>query len=314
MFTTIIVQPIFNLLVLIYALIPGHNFGLAIIIFTILVRILLWPLVKKQLHHTKAMRRLQPEIKKIRQASKGNRQKESALIMELYKERGVNPFASLGIVIVQIPILLGLYLGIKKLIDEPQQIIDFSYPALHDLGWLQTLAQNIHRFDDSLFGLVSLGQKALGDNGIYWPALLIVFASAITQYFQSRQLMPQSKDARSLRSILREAGQGKSADQQEVNAAVGRGTLYLIPAFVFVFGLNFPAALPLYWLTSSLVALLQQSRVLKEDVDEAEALAAQQEAAEKSSTKKSTLVKSQPKTKKISSTKPSSRKRKRRKR
>ncbi|MDB5186360.1 MAG: putative 60 kDa inner rane insertion protein, partial [Candidatus Saccharibacteria bacterium] len=60
MFDTLIVEPLFNLLVIIYALIPGHNFGLAIIIFTILVRLLMWPLVKKQLHHAKEMRKLQP--------------------------------------------------------------------------------------------------------------------------------------------------------------------------------------------------------------------------------------------------------------
>src|SRR5438552_9003613 len=120
MFTTIIVQPIFNLLVLIYALIPGHNFGLAIIIFTILIRLLLWPLVKKQLHHAKAMRELQPELKKIKAAAKGNRQEESRLVMELYKEKEINPFSSLGIVIVQAPILIGLYLGLQKLIKNPQ--------------------------------------------------------------------------------------------------------------------------------------------------------------------------------------------------
>ena len=66
MFTTFIVQPIFNLLVFIYALIPGHNFGLAIILFTVVVRLLMWPLVKKQLHQAKAMRKLQPELKKIK--------------------------------------------------------------------------------------------------------------------------------------------------------------------------------------------------------------------------------------------------------
>ena len=65
MFTTLIVQPIFNILVAIYAVLPGHNFGLAIIIFTILVRVAMWPLVKKQLHHAKAMRELQPELKKL---------------------------------------------------------------------------------------------------------------------------------------------------------------------------------------------------------------------------------------------------------
>jgi membrane protein insertase Oxa1/YidC/SpoIIIJ len=139
------------------------------------------------------------------------------------------------------------------------------------MPWISTLSHNIHRFDNSLLGMVDLSRKALGNNGIYWPALLLVAASAVTQYVQSKQLMPQSKDARGLRQILREAGQGKQADQTEVNAAVGRGTLFLVPGMVFIFGLNFAAALPLYWLTSSLVAVLQQARILKEDTREADA-------------------------------------------
>lgn len=273
-FTTIIVQPIFNLLVLIYALLPGHNFGLAIIIFTILVRIILWPLVKKQLNHAKAMRELAPEIKKIKQAAKGDRQKESQLTMELYKEREINPFASIGILLVQLPILIGLYSGLMRIIKDSHEIINFAYNPIQHLGWMQHLSHNIHLFDNSLLGVVDLGRKAIGADGIYWPAMLIVAASAVTQYYQSKQLMPQSKDARSLRQILRDAGQGKQADQMEVNAAVGRGTLFLVPGMVFIFGLNFAAALPLYWLTSSVVAVLQQSRVLKEDAQEADAAVA----------------------------------------
>jgi YidC/Oxa1 family membrane protein insertase len=268
MFTTIIVQPIFNLLVLIYALIPGHNFGLAIIIFTILVRLLMWPLVKKQLHHAKALRELQPELKKIKAAAKGDRQKESQLTMELYKEKEINPFASLGIVLVQLPILIGLYIGLRKIIDHPQQIIDLSYPALHNLSWMKELSHNIHQFDNTLFGVVDLTRKAVGP--LYWPALLIAFASAIAQFLQARQLMPKSKDSRSLRQILREAGTGKNADQQEVNAAVGQTTQYLIPFLVFIFALQLPAALPLYWLTSSTVAYWQQSLILREDAEEAD--------------------------------------------
>ena len=80
-FQILIVKPIFNLLVFIYAILPGHNFGLALIIFTIVVRMLMWPLVKKQLHQAKAMRKLQPEIKKIKAATKGNRQQESQMLM-----------------------------------------------------------------------------------------------------------------------------------------------------------------------------------------------------------------------------------------
>src|ERR1700747_2996873 len=98
--TTLIVKPLFNLLVLIYAILPGHNFGLSLIIFTVLIRIALWPLVKKQLHQATAMRALQPELKRIKQATKGDRQKESQLLMELYKERGINPLATFPILIV----------------------------------------------------------------------------------------------------------------------------------------------------------------------------------------------------------------------
>src|SRR5438067_189219 len=116
MFTTLIVKPLFNLLVLIYAVLPGHNFGLALIIFTIIIRLLLWPLVKKQLHQAKAMRKLQPELKRIKQATKGNRQKESQLLMELYKERGINPFGTFPILIVQLIVLIGLYSGLRHII------------------------------------------------------------------------------------------------------------------------------------------------------------------------------------------------------
>src|SRR3990167_10717936 len=146
MFTTIIVQPIFNLLVLIYALIPGHNFGLAIILFTILVRLCMWPLIKKQLHQAKLMRQLQPEIKKLKKAAKGNRQQESAMLMELYKERGINPFSSIGLLLVQLPIFIGLYSGFHRIIDNSQAIVDFSYSWVHNLGWIQSLAQDIQRF------------------------------------------------------------------------------------------------------------------------------------------------------------------------
>ena len=273
MFTTIIVQPIFNLLVLIAALVPGHNFGLSIIIFTILIRLLLWPLVKKQLHHAKAMRTLQPELKKIKQAAAGDRQKESRMVMELYKEREINPFSSIGILIVQLPILIGLYIGLKKVITDPHTIVNFSYPVLHHLGWIQSLSQNIHQFDNTLFGVIDLTRKATGHSGFYVPALLLAIGSAVGQYLVSKQLLPKEENSRSLKKILSEAGGGKAADQQEVSAAVGRATLFVIPIFVFLASLNFAAALPLYWLTSSVVAYIQQARILNEDVEEAEELA-----------------------------------------
>lgn len=270
-FTTIIVQPIFNLLVFIYAILPGHNFGLAIIIFTIVIRLLMWPLVKKQINQAKAMRELAPELKKIKAAAKGDRQKESQMTMELYKEREINPFASFGILLVQLPILIGLYSGLSRIIKDPHEVVSFSYPFIQHLGWIEHLSHNIHQFDDSLLGFISLTRTAVGPQGVYWFGILLAAAAAIAQFYQSKQLMPQSKDQRGLRQILSEAGKGKTADQAEVNAAVGRSTMFLVPAMVFIFAIRLALALPLYWLTSSVVAYIQQARILREDVEAADA-------------------------------------------
>lgn len=270
MFTVLIVKPIFNLLVLIYATLPGHNFGLSIILFTVLVRLLMWPLVKKQLHQTKAMRELQPELKKIKKAAAGDRQKESMLMMELYKEREINPFSSIGLLIVQIPIFLGLYSGLTKIVADPKAIIDFSYSFINQMPWIKELAGDISKFDSTLFNIVDLTRPAIGGKvgGIYWPAMIIVAASAVIQYFQAVQLMPQDDEKRKLRDILKSAGEGKQADSSEVNAAVARSTKYMLPAFIFIVTVNIASALSLYWLVSGLVAFIQQSRVLGKDAQE----------------------------------------------
>jgi len=274
MFTTIIVRPIFNLLVLIYAILPGHNFGLAIVIFTILIRLLMWPLVKKQLHQAKAMRELQPELKKIKAQAKGDRQKESMLVMALYKEREINPFSSIGLILLQLPIFIGLYSGLRRIVNDPHTIVTFSYFWVHNLPWIKTLAGDIHKFDATLFGVVKLTESALKKGGgIYWPAMIIVIGSAISQYFQSKQLLPNDKDSKGLRKILKDAGTGKQADQGEVNAAVGRSTRYFLPGLIFFITVGLPAALPLYWLTTGVVAYIQQARVLGRDEVELEAVA-----------------------------------------
>lgn len=262
MFETFVVQPIFNLLALIYALIPGHNFGVAIILFTIVIRFLMWPLVKKQIRQAKVTKSLQPELKRIKKEASGDRQKESMMMMELYKERGVNPFGSIPVLIVQMIVLFGLYMGLIKVIKDPNQIVAFAYGPIQNLGFMKSLAENVSLFDNSLFGLVDLSRTALSSQGIYLPALLLVIGSAAIQFVTSKQLMPVDKDARKLRQILRDAGQGKQADQTEVNAAVSRSMLYVIPIMVLLFTVNLAAALSLYWVTGGIVAYFQQKRAL----------------------------------------------------
>lgn len=295
MFDTLIVQPIFNLLVFIYAILPGHDFGLAIIIFTVVIRLLMWPLVKKQLHHTKKLRELQPELKKIKAAAKGDKQKESQMTMELYKEKKVSPFATIGFTLIQFPILIGLYIGLQKVIKDPQQLIDFSYPFIRDLSWLKQLAADPSLFNPTFFGIVDLNRAALKDGVWYIPALILVLGSAITQYLQSKQLMPTPKDGKTLRQILSDAKTGQKADQGDMQAATGRYTTFLIPIMIFFITLGIASALSLYWFVSGLIAFLQQSIILREDKTELEAVA---DAPEKKKVIEGEVIAKKPKTNK----------------
>lgn len=267
MFTTLIVQPIFNILVFIYAIIPGHNLGVAIIIFTVLARIALYPLLKKQLRHTKAMRELQPELKKIKKASKGNKQQESMMMMELYKEKEIKPMSQIGLLVLQLVIFLALFSGLNRVVRDPQQIIDFSYGFIQNMSWMQEVAKDINLIDSTLLGFIDLHRAAYSsETGLYIPALLLVLGSSIIQFLQIKQTMPKDKDARKLRDILKDAGaKGEQADSSDINAAMGRNMAYFMPGLIFVLTISFPAALSLYWFVGGLIAYAQQSRLLQQD-------------------------------------------------
>jgi YidC/Oxa1 family membrane protein insertase len=280
-FDAFLVRPVFNLLELIYAVIPGHDLGVAIILFTILVRLALWPLVHKQLHHAKAMRRLQPELKKLKKEASGDRQQEARLQMELYKERGIKPLASIGTLIIQIPIFIALYQGILKIINDPKTLISFSYDSVRNLPWIQELAKDISKFDDTFLSLVDLTRRGVeGGEGLYVPAIILALVSTFVQYKQTKLMMQSSQDARKLSVILKDAASGKEADQSEVTAAVSRIMLYFLPFVTFIFALIVPSALSLYLLTSSAVGYLQQKRVLGQDAEEMHQIASEPSKAE----------------------------------
>jgi YidC/Oxa1 family membrane protein insertase len=273
-FNLFIAQPIFNLLIIILAFLPGHNFGVAIIIFTILVRFAMYPLLRKQLHHAMAMRKLQPEIRKIKKETKGDRQKESQMLMALYKEKEVSPFGSIGIILVQLPILIALYTVINKIVTSPDTLFTFTYSFVQNLNFMEQLKAGAVVFDETLLGFIDLTRSALGDGGvIYWPAMILVVLSVIVQYFQSKQLMVIDKKTRTLRQIFKDSAAGKEVDQMEIQQATSRLTLILIPFMIFVFTIYFPAALALYWLVSGLVAFGQQTYILRQDVEEMEEIA-----------------------------------------
>lgn len=267
-FDILLVQPIFNILVLIYGILPGHDFGLSLIIFTVLVRLAMWPLVKKQLHQTKVMRAIQPEVAKIKQRAKGNRTLEAQLTMELYKEKGVNPFGSIGLLLVQLPIFIALFAVVRLMTENADNIAKYTYNFLEQLPAIQSAMNG--GFHASLFGILDLTKHAVqGNSGaIYWPLLIIAVAAAVLQFVQSKQLLPEPKEKKRLRDIMKDQAAGKEVDQNEMNALITNKMIWLFPIMTFVVSIYLAGALVLYLLVTSLVAVVQQHLVLRKDEDE----------------------------------------------
>lgn len=240
MFTTLLVQPIFNLLAFIYAVAPGHDFGIAVIVLTVLVRLALWPLVAKQLHSQKALQDLAPEVSRVRKKAKGDKQLESKLLMELYKEREINPFASLLPLLIQLPLFLALFVVLRDMLKSGE-VAKLIYSSLRDLGPIKAIIAHPGDFKPTLFGLFDLAK----------PSWILALAAGAAQYFQTSQLMPKNPDA-------------------DPQAKALANSSKLFPILTVIIGLRLPGALALYWTFASLVAIFQQHLLLNRDVEDLE--------------------------------------------
>lgn len=284
-FDILIVQPIFNLLIGLYSIIPGGDFGISLIIFTVLVRFALFPIVKKQLHQTKMMRKLQPELVRIKKQAKGNKQLESMQMLELYKKHGVSPFRSIGILLIQLPIFIALFHVIQIFTQHRDQIEKYTYGFMENIGPIKHLIENPDQFNEKLLGLVDLTKTAFSDGRVDIFLIVLAVVAAVTQYVMSKQTMPQTESKKRLRDVMKEAADGKEADQSEMNAIVMSKMIKVLPFFMFFVMVTVPGALALYYAVSNIVAVAQQSYLLKKDEDELEEIA---EEAPKAPTKKAT--------------------------
>jgi len=200
-FNTLIVSPLESSLLFIYQL--SRDFGIAVIILTILIRILLFPLEFKRLKSQEAMAKLQPKIKALQEKHRGDQAKLAEATMGLYREHQINPLTGMLSLLVQFPILIGLY----------QIFINLSRQA------------NINPF---FLGIINLGTANY----------FLAFLSALVQYWQIKISAPQNQNSKM--GIIN----------------------YIFPGVTFLIGLNLPAALPLYWMASTLFMILEQ-KILK---------------------------------------------------
>ena len=271
-FELIVVQPIFNLLLAIYAFVPFADFGIAVIIFTIIIRFALWPLVVKQLHQVKAMRKLQPELARIKKATKGNRQLESMQMLELYKKHEVKPFRSILILLIQLPIFIALFQVIRIFTSHRDEIASYTYGFMQNLEPVKKLIENPDSFNKMFLGFVDLTQPAISGGTVDIFLVLLAVVAAYTQYIISKQTSPQSSTKR-LRDVLAEAGDGKQPDQSELNAVMMGKMTKILPFIMFFIMLSLPGALALYYATSNMFAAIQQHYLLKRDAEEMDQLA-----------------------------------------
>jgi len=274
MFETIIVKPIFNALMLLYSIIPGGDFGVAIIIFTVIIRFVLYPLVKKQLHQTKQMRKMQPELAKIKSAANGNKQLEATMQMELYKRYGINPFQSILVLIVQLPIFIGLYQVIQVVTLHRNEVAKLAYEPVQHIPAIHKIIENPDNFNHTMLGFIDLTKTAFSHGGVDITLVVLALLSAVTQYVISKQLLPTSdKPKKRFRDIMKEAASGKQSDASEMSNAMMGNMSKFMPIMMFFIMINLPGALALYYTTSNLVAAAQQHYLLNKDTEEMDELA-----------------------------------------
>jgi len=240
MWNELIIFPFTNVLLWIYNAI-GHNFGIAIILFTILIRAITWPLNAQQLKSAKVMQDLQKdkEWQDIQKKYAKDREKLAQETMRIYKERGINPFASCLPTLIQIPIIFGLYQSIMRaMAASPGQLLILSRVVSPILSTLFHINNAVLVPLNSKFLWMNLGQpERVYLFGIGVPVLAIIVA--ITTYIQSKVTLPPSTG---------------SNDQMGMTNNM---MVITMPLMLGYFALTFASGLSVYFIAGNLVGIAQ---------------------------------------------------------
>ena len=228
-YDAILYNPLLNGLVVLYNTIAFHDLGVAIIFLTLLIRLILFPVFQKSVRYQAAMQVIQPKLKKVQEAHKDNMEEQSRAMMALYKEHNVNPFSGILFLFIQLPILIALY-----------QIFLRSLTLEHIAGIYSFVAAPEH-INTVFLGLINLANSSM----------VIVVCAAIAQYIQGRMSVPQTPKGHVLSSSER----------------MGRQMVFIGPLITVLIFSRLPAAIGLYWLTTSLFSIFQQRLVNKEFIN-----------------------------------------------
>lgn len=220
---TIFYYPLLNLLVFLYGVLG--SFGISIIVLTIIVRLVLFYFSKSAMVSQRKMAELQPELKKLQEKHKGNKEEQTKAVMDFYKNNKVNPFSGCLPLIIQIPILISLYYVFFKGINSV---------SLDDLYYFVSLPSEINFH---FLGFFDLSQSSK----------VLAFLAAAFQFVQSKHASQTQKNLMS----------GEFATMMNYQM------VYFFPIMTFLIGLTLPAGLALYWTIGAIFSIIQQIIVNK---------------------------------------------------
>lgn len=224
LWTVALYQPMYNLLILIILLMPHGDVGLAVILLTIIVKLILFPLTQRSIYSQLKMKEIEPELNAIKEKHKDNKVQQNKEVYALYKERKINPFSSCLLVFIQIPIIIALYLVFIR---------GFSGVAP------ATLYSFVHapaQFNMHLFGIFDISKRSMVFAGL----------AGVTQFIQSKLMQGrQSKP-------YGDGMQAQLAKSMQVQ------TLYFLPIMIVFIAYRVSAAVALYWITSNIFTIGQE--------------------------------------------------------
>ena len=244
-FRTFVTKPLLNLLILIASLTPGYNLGVSIIILTLAVKFLLFVPTQHALEGQKRLQAVQPKIDKLREKHKNDPQKMNQEMLELWKREKINPLQSCLPMLLQFPVLIGLFFVIRdgSTLELSQHLLYGSY---QELPWT--------------FGTQFLGFDLLVPSIYVMPPLLVAM-----QFFQLKLSFAIAKKKQEKKDDGKKNKKQK-AEEPSMQQTQQKVMQYVLPLMIGVFAFQFPAAVSLYWAVSTVFAIGQQVVVNRKEI------------------------------------------------
>ncbi|HCR52460.1 TPA: hypothetical protein DIV48_02305 [Candidatus Kaiserbacteria bacterium] len=228
-FHAVFYDPIYNALVALVALVPGSDVGIAVVLVTIIIRLILLPFSLSAARTQRAMKVLEPKLKELKEKHKGNKEKEALETLGLYREARVNPFASILMVFIQIPVLLALYWVFYY---EPLSTINVAQ--------LYSFTPVPHAVSLQFLGLISVAGKSL----------VLAVLAGLTQFFQAHMALSGTMKPSDAKGI-----------QNDFQRVMGMQLKYVFPFIIGVISYTTSGAIALYFITTNLAGALQEWHV-----------------------------------------------------